>query len=253
MFSETINSFSNAAIKKNNLLKQSFVGYFALSMLAAIYVGFAVVLIISIGAPLFAAQSMWLKSLIGAAFAVALTLVVFAGAELFTSNNMIMTIGALDRKISCLKALKLWLVCYLGNLAGGVLLAVVVDAAGLISKANFEFTAYLATYKVSAPFFKLFLKGVLCNVLVCLAIWSCQRTKSDAAKLGIIFWCLFAFVSSGFEHSIANMSLLSLGVISTGRITLLQLVHNLLPVSLGNLAGGALVGAAYFFIAKRAD
>ena len=251
MVLDTIENFSNMAVKKVKFLNSSISRYFAMSILASIYVGFAVILIISIGAPLHASGNPFLKTLIGVAFGIALSLVLFAGAELFTSNNMIMTIGVLDKKIKITSLIKLWIACYLGNFVGGILLAFAMKASGLIKGDAAIFTGYLAHYKASAPFLKLLVKGILCNILVCLAVWTGARTKNDAAKLTLIFWCLFAFISSGFEHSVANMTLITLATITTKAVNINDLFHNIVPVTLGNIIGGALLGAVYFFVAKN--
>ncbi|UDQ96724.1 formate/nitrite transporter family protein [Lentisphaerota bacterium WC36G] len=251
MVLETIENFSNMAVKKIKFLNLDIAKYFLMAILASIYVGFAVILIINIGAPLHAAHNPFLKTLIGLAFGLALTLVIFAGAELFTSNNMIMTIGVLDKRIKFMNLVKLWTVCYIGNFVGGIILAFTIKASGLIKGETAAFTEYLASYKAASPFFSLMVKGILCNILVCLAVWTCARTKNDMAKLALIFWCLFAFISSGFEHSVANMTLFPLAILTTEKITIMHLVHNIIPASIGNIIGGALLGACYYFIAKE--
>ena len=250
MVLDTIDNFSNMAIKKVKFLNSSLTRYFIMAILASIYVGFAVILIINIGAPLHAAGNPFLKTLIGLAFGLALSLVIFAGAELFTSNNMIMTIGVLDCKIKIKSLIKLWIICYVGNFVGGIILAYTIKATGIIKGDTATYTGYLAHYKSSAPFMKLLFKGILCNILVCLAVWTAARTKNDMAKLAMIFWCLFAFISSGFEHSVANMTLITLAIITTDAVTIADLIHNIIPVSLGNIIGGGLLGALYFYVAK---
>jgi nitrite transporter NirC len=99
----------------------------------------------------------------------------------------------------------------------------------------------------------LFFRGVLCNFLVCLAVWMAARTKSDGAKLTLIFWCLLAFVASGFEHVVANMTYFSLGLFEHVQgATIGAFARNLLLVGLGNLVGGGLlVGASYGFVGRR--
>ena len=253
MVGESIRSFSEASGKKIEYLKKNFGGYFLLSMLAGIYVGLGIILIFSIGAPLKAAGEPALKALMGASFGIALTLVIFAGSELFTGNNMIMTIGAYNKKISIASLLKLWFVCYIGNLAGSVLLAFIISKSGVMSSAVAAgFISKVAIAKGTGPFWGLFWKGVLCNILVCLAVWMSGRTKNDAAKIMLIFWCLFGFIGSGYEHSVANMTLISVGkFVGGGAVTWQMLWHNLLPVTLGNIVGGAMLGFVYCIIAGR--
>lgn len=251
---EMILRISDASKEKIELLNKSVIGFFVLSMLAGIYVGLGIILIFSIGAPLKAAGVPWLKALMGASFAIALTLVIFAGSELFTGNNMVMVVGSLAKKVTWFETLKVWIVSYIGNLAGSLLLALAMSASGLISKGSLkDFIVLAATDKMNAPFSQLFIRGILCNMLVCLAIWMATKAKEDIAKLILIFWCLFGFIGSGFEHSVANMTLLGMSLFVPGDGQLVSwwgFINNLVPVSLGNMVGGGLfIGAAYWFIA----
>jgi nitrite transporter len=253
MVSETIELFSNAAVTKVKFLKDSVLRYFVLSMLAGIYVGFGIVLIFSVAGPLKGAGDGAFKALMGASFGVALILVIFAQSELFTGNNMIMTIGSLTKKITWLKTLKLWVVCYAGNLVGSLLLAYVIKESGLMDKGHvYDFISKASFAKGTAPFMGLFLRGILCNVLVCLAIWTAARTKNDAAKIMLIFWCLLAFIGSGYEHSIANMTVIGIGVfVAPELVTWGHFWGNMIPVTLGNMVGGCLLGIAYWYIANK--
>jgi nitrite transporter len=256
MVSSTVRHFAETSVKKKGMLEGSLPRYFVLSMMAGVYVGFGVILIFSIGAPLDAAHSAGLKALMGASFGIALTLVIFAGSELFTGNNMVMTIGALSGKVTWTDTLRLWTVCYLGNLAGSLLLALAVAGSGLASDAAASaFVLKVTRAKMNGPFLGLFLNGILCNVLVCLAVWLSARAKEDTAKIFLIFWCLFAFIGSGYEHSVANMTLLGVGIFLShdpGSVSWLGFARNLVPVTLGNIVGGAVfVGAAYWYVARE--
>lgn len=253
MAQETIKVVIGSARAKTRLLWASPLQYLVLAMLAGAYVGFAVILVFSIGAPLQAAGSASVKVVMGASFGVALALVIFAGSELFTGNNMVMTIGTLAGEVSWRSTLAVWAASYLGNLGGSLLLALAAVKSGLMTKAPVkDFIASAALAKMSAPFGELFYRGLLCNTLVCLAVWTALRVKDDTAKLGMIFWCLFAFIGAGFEHSVANMTLLGISLFSAHdpRISWGGLLHNLVPVTLGNIVGGAVVvGAAYYYVA----
>jgi nitrite transporter NirC len=191
----------------------------------------------------------------GASFGVALTLVIFAGSELFTGNNLVMMVGWLEKEISLGELLKLWFWCYLGNLAGSLLVAWLTFKAGLISKApTINFILETTAAKMNAPAGELFFRGILCNVLVCLAVWTALKVKNEVAKLILIFWCLFAFIGSGFEHSIANMSLLAMGVLvpHPETISIIGYIRNLAFVTAGNVIGGALlIGALYWYVSTE--
>lgn len=254
MLEETINKICELGKSKVEMLNASLSRYFILAMLAGMYVGFGIMLIFSIAAPLNAANATGTKALMGASFAVALSLVIFAGSELFTGNNMVMTIASLSRRVSWVNTLKIWVVSWVGNLAGSLLLAYILLQSGLVTKSPVkDFLLQITAAKMNAPFNELLFRGILCNILVCLAVWLALKLKDDTAKLILIFWCLFAFVGAGFEHSVANMTLLGIGLLlpHAETISWLGFAHNLIPVTLGNIIGGAVfVGAAYWYVAS---
>ncbi len=254
MITKIVDDFAAVSASKLKILENSFVRYFLLSVLAGVYVGFGIILIFSIGAPLGALGSGFLKLLMGVSFGIALTLVVFGNAELFTGNNMVMAIGAFDGKVTWKSTLWLWLICYAGNFAGSILLALVFVASGLSNNSTSAFVIKAAEIKIMAPFWELFFRGILCNMLICLAIWMSQRTKEDIAKIFLIFWCLFAFIASGFEHCVANMTLLCVAYFSNLHhpiVSISGIADNLIPVSLGNIVGGAfIIGLIYWYIGR---
>lgn len=251
MFYEEFLAAANASQAKLKLLKNNPFGYFMLSMLAGAYIGFGVLLTNSIGAQLQGAP--YTKLVLGLSFGVALSLVVMAGAELFTGNNLVMAAGMLDKKVTLGQAVGLWCVCWLGNLCGSVVLAVVYTLTGLGSGAVGEFMAAAAMGKMTAGAVPLLARGALCNMLVCLAVWCGFRAKSDAGKLIMIFWCLFAFITTGFEHSVANMTLLTEALLNPSgqAVSIGGMVWNLVFVTIGNMIGGIIFVALPYFAASR--
>jgi nitrite transporter NirC len=252
---ETIAAMAAAARAKAGLLRQAPRQYVVLSALAGAYVGLGIVLIFAIGAPLQAAGSGATKAVMGASFGVALTLVIFAGSELFTGNNLVMTVGALSRTVSAGALAKVWALSFIGNLAGSALLALATSASGVLGKApSKEFVLAIVAAKMSAPALDLFFRGVLCNMLVCLAVWMGMRAKDETARLVLIFWCLFAFIGAGFEHSVANMTLLCLGLLlphDPALVSWAGFVRNLAFVTVGNVVGGALlIALPYWYVAQ---
>lgn len=251
MYRETVDSIAAAAVKKVNYLKFNKLKYLILSIFAGAFVGFGIMLVFSITAPIAAAGLPYVKLIMGATFAVALLLVLFAGSELFTGNNLIMTIGWLDKKISFAEMLTLWFYCYLGNLIGSISIAWLIFKTGLISTSpSSDLIISISAAKMNGAAGELFFKGILCNILVCLAVWMAAKVKNEMAKITLIFWCLFAFVGSGFEHSIANMSLLSMAVMipHPAQISLLGFIRNLSFVTMGNIVGGAvIIGSLYWY------
>lgn len=215
--------------------------------------GLGIVLIYVISGMLNAVDSPVTKIVMGASFGIALSLVLMAGSELFTGNNMVMTIGALEKKVTWMDSTKIWIYSFVGNLIGSVILSVLFFTTGLAGGHTGDFVIKIAQAKMNAPFSQLFMRGILCNILVCLAVWCFYKLKSESGKLIMIFWCLFAFITSGFEHSVANMTLLSLVLMipHPANVTLGGFVYNLTAVTLGNFVGGALfMGGAYWYISK---
>ncbi|AUM94826.1 TPA: formate/nitrite transporter family protein [Clostridium botulinum] len=254
MYSEEINKISNVAENKRDLLRNNKAGYLVSSALAGIYVGIGIILIFTLGGNLASVNSPYVKLIMGLSFGIALSLVIMAGSELFTGNNMVMTIGTLNKKTTWKDTLSIWGFSFVGNLIGSMLLALIFVNAGLAKGAVGKFILKTAEIKMTLPPMELFLRGLLCNILVCLAVWCSLKMKEETGKLIMIFWCLFAFISSGFEHSVANMTLLSIALfIPHGLgVSISGLAYNLIFVSLGNIIGGALfVGAAYYKISKK--
>jgi nitrite transporter NirC len=234
--------------------------YLVSAMLAGAYVGVAVVLMIAVTGPLQAAASPWVKLIQGLVFGVALTLVVFAGAELSTGNMMTMVQGLFTRRTGLIAAIVVILFSFVGNLVGSAVFAWIVHESGVLTAvatpgkppAGETALAALIKTKTAETDTALFFRGILCNFLVCLAVWMGVRTKSDGAKIALIFWCLLAFVASGFEHVVANMTTFSLAMFDhVDGATAMTFGRNLLFVGLGNLVGGGLlVGAAYSYMSR---
>lgn len=161
MYAEEVNKAANAAVAKKKLLNENPAGFFLMSMLAGMFIGTGNLLTNTIGGLLNGAPAT--KILMGAAFGVALSLVVIAGAELFTGNNMVMALGFLKKKTTVADAVKLWIVCWIGNLCGSFVLAALFHFSGLNNEATGTFLAAGAAVKESLPFIQLFLRGLLCN------------------------------------------------------------------------------------------
>lgn len=224
--------------------------YLFSSALAGAYVGIAVVLLVSVSAPLAAVESPSTRLVQGAVFGVALVLVVFAGAELFTGNAMIMLQGLRARSVTRGQLAAVWGASITGNLIGSVALAGAVHGGGTLAGAGADLVAAVVSAKDAATGPQLFWRAVLCNALVCLALWMAARAKSDGAKLAVLWWGLLAFIGSGFEHSVANMTMFTLGIFE-GSATVGELARNLLWTVPGNIVGGGLVvGLGYSWLGR---
>lgn len=252
MYRETLEKMGALAQAKVGVLNGSRMRYFVLSMLAGFYVGLGIILILTIGGQLGADPIK--KTLMGASFGIALSLVIMAGSELFTGNNMIMTAASLDGKVKWADSIRIWIWSWFGNWAGAILVSVLFFLSGLTAGPAGAFSAGVSAAKTSAPALNLFFQGFLCNVLVCLAVLCSLKLKEETARLIMIWWCLFAFITSGFEHSIANMTVLTIGLFSaTGaEINIAGYLYNLCIVGAGNLLGGALIlGCGYWFVGRE--
>lgn len=194
----------------------------------------------------------------GLVFSLGLILVIVAGAELFTGNNLL-AMAWCDNKISTLEVLRNWLIVCCANFIGAAGLAVLVYLSGHPEMNNGLVAAkyvQIAAAKTAMPFWTAFFKGMLCNVLVCMAVWMALAGRSVMDKVIAIVFPISAFVAAGFEHSIANMYLIPLGMMlqdpGAPTITWPGFFHNLIPVIMGNLVGGSvLVGVVYHIIYRR--
>jgi formate/nitrite transporter len=209
------------------------------------------------------------RLLAGLAFSLGLILVVVAGAELFTGNNLIVMAWA-SRRVSTLRLLRNWTLVYIGNFAGAVATAGLMYATRQYRFADGEVGLQMLAIgeaKTSLAFGQAIALGILCNALVCIAVWLCYSARSTADRILAIVPPIAAFVASGFEHSVANMYFIpaalfveSDGIYRQGveQVALPKLswesffVDNLIPVTIGNVIGGTvLVGAFYWFVYLR--
>lgn len=186
----------------------------------------------------------------GIAFSLGLILVVVGGAELFTGNNLIVMAWA-DRKVTTLQLLRNWGLVYISNLSGAVGAAALVYWSGTLSfgdGAVAETALDIAIAKINIDPLQAFIRGILCNILVCLAVWLCFAAHHVAGKILAIVFPISAFVALGFEHSVANMYFIPLGMlISGGDISVMDFLNNLVPVTLGNIVGGGVFVALVYW------
>jgi nitrite transporter NirC len=246
--------FSDTGARKIAALKRSPLGFSIAAMLGGAYIGIALVLALTVSSGL-APGARPLAA--GAVFGLGLLLVSFAGAELFTGSVMYAAFGLARGRIRLPQALGMLLWVWIGNLLGSIVLAWVfaTGGGGAVFAAPQPFLHDYVAHKINVDAGALVARASLCNWLVCLAIWMPARIKSETGKMIAMAWCLLAFVASGFEHSVANMTLFSLAAFSpTHPIDLAGAAHNLLWVTLGNVVGGSLmVATAYLTIARTED
>ena len=186
----------------------------------------------------------------GGAFSLGLILVVVGGAELFTGNAL-MVMAWVDRRISSSAMLRVWLIVYLGNLVGALGMAVLVSLSGTLNGAVGELAVRIAEAKMALPPLEALVRGILCNALVCLAVWLTFAAQSVAGKILAVLWPITAFVALGFEHSIANMYLIPVGLLIGAEGDIGGMLANLVPVTVGNVIGGAGGVALAYWAAYR--
>ena len=265
--SEILEKVSDSSIPKAN---SSVLKLFLLAVLAGAYIAFGGEASAMASFNLTAnPETLGLGKLVaGTVFPVGLMLVVLGGAELFTGNNL-MLVGVLDKKIKFSGLVKNWVVVYIGNFAGALLIAAMINYSGLLESGGGllgAVTVKTAVSKVGLDFGKAFVLGILCNWMVCMAVWVATGAQATVSKIFGIFFCICLFVLSGFEHCIANMYFIPAGMMAAGNDAFVQLldldisgltvgnllIKNLLPVTLGNIVGGGLfVGVMYWGIHRK--
>lgn len=253
MFTETINKCAANAARIANTIKENPFGFWISSAMAGAYVGIGIILIFTLGNLLDPSVR---PLVMGATFGIALTLVVIAGSELFTGHTMFLALGV---KAGTISQSTMWMILpqtWLGNLLGSIFVAALYYWGGSnLLSADTSLVHNAALAKTTASAFSLFFKGVLCNWLVCLAIWMALRVEG-AAKFIAIWWCLLAFIASGYEHSVANMTLFALSWFGnhSDAYTLGGIGHNLLWVTLGNfLSGAVFMGLGYWYATPKSQ
>jgi formate/nitrite transporter len=237
---------------------------FVLGVLAGAFIGLGAVLATLVGtdSTLGFGLTRWLA---GIAFSLGLILVVIAGAELFTGNNL-MVMAVASRQVTAARLVRTWAIVYVGNFVGALSIVAMVMLAGwwtLDDKAVGSSALSIAAAKTALPFGTVFFRGILANALVCLAVWIATGGRSLTDKVVAIVPPVAAFVANGFEHSVANMYFIPMGLAlngdpglaattDTSSLTVEGFLRNLAASTLGNIVGGAiLVGIVYWFVYLR--
>ncbi|KMT23106.1 formate/nitrite transporter family protein [Clostridium cylindrosporum] len=210
------------------------------------------------------------KFVAGALFPVGLVLVLVCGAELFTGNTLLIQ-AYMEKEITLFQFVKNLVTVYVGNFIGAFMIAVLIYLSGLLLGNDVKLGAYVikvAAYKGSLTFMNALASGILCNFLVCLAVWGSYAAKDVAGKILIVWVTIMTFITSGFEHSVANMYYFSIGILAKldprilasshlpvdkiNSVNIWNAIGNIIPVTIGNIIGGMLlVGLAYWFVFVR--
>ncbi|UJR29438.1 hypothetical protein I4U23_010650 [Adineta vaga] len=258
--SETFHHLSHLGIKK---AKQRIDHQFIRSFLGGILLSFSGLFLLTAGG-----GSLPLKEQFGSSihkiiqagvFPTGLVLVILTGAELFTSNTMILTLSTLNRKTTLLQLLRAWLISYIGNLVGCIFFQFIfVYYAGLLANDPYRsFSIQYTEAKCNTPWYQMFLRGIGANWLVCLAYCFGSGARDINSKVLAIFLPICLFIAVGFEHSIANMFTVQMGMLLGANVSIGQyILVVLLPVTGGNIIGGGFfVGCLnwYLYLAKQSN
>ncbi|MBN9644785.1 formate/nitrite transporter family protein [Corynebacterium mendelii] len=237
---DTLNQQISGAVHKDHASRDTG-RYLVAAILAGAFIGIADVFMFTAAGPLAADNIPWAPLVGGLVFGLGLILVVFAGSELVTSAMMVVPIGWAKRSISIPAGLRAIGLMIIGNLVGSIIIALLIKGSGIMDHGPVaDYMATVSQAKVHKPTGELFFRGIMCNVLVCLAVWTQTRATNEVAKMVVMAWCMAAFVTSGFEHVVANMTTLSLGLVhGVDTVTLAGAARNLVVVLLGNAVGGA--------------
>lgn len=245
----------------------------ALAILAGAFISLGAIFATTISAGTAEVPFGFVKGAMGVAFSLGLILVIVGGAELFTGNNLII-MAYTSHKITFLQLIRNWGIVYLGNFIGSLGTALLMFLTGqyTLGKGAVGLAALnIANGKCALDFVQAIALGIMCNALVCMAVWLCYSARTTTDRILSIIFPITAFVAAGFEHSVANMYFIPMGLLiknwgssaffeSIGKIAADYsnltvsnfLLGNLLPVTIGNIIGGAImVGLMYWFIFNR--
>ena len=248
MYRREYETVETSGVSKVEFWKRNPLGYFVSSMMAGMFVSLGGFLSMTAGGLL--GDVLGAKLIVALLFSAALSLVFMAGGERVTGNNLTLSAAAMCGKIRWSETLQLWAFCWVGNFAGSWVTLGLYALSGACTPATAAYFDALAMAKVSLPVGELIIRGVPCNVCVCLAVWCAARMKAETGKLIMSVWCIMIFMVCGFEHSVANMSIVGLAL-TQGAVTLGQYVCNLFFVTVGNMVGGAFIVSYAYYLCQR--
>jgi nitrite transporter NirC len=229
------------------------------AMMASMFIGFGVIVAFKTGSFFYNEGSPFAYPMAALTFGTAIVLIYFGGGDLFTGNTFYFTTAALRKQISWVETIKFWAFSWIGNLLGAILFAFIIWGTGLFQTKEINgFLMHVVEAKMHAPTLQLLFRGILCNWLVCLAFFIPMTIQGDGAKIATMLLFVFGFFISGYEHSIANMSSFAVALVNPHpmAITLEGFLHNMIPVTIGNIIGGGLfmgVVYSYFNRASKKD
>jgi len=251
---QPLSEVEKLALKKVKIFRQSLLRYILRSMLASMFIGFGVIVAFKTGNYFYTVHSPLAYPMAAITFGSAIILIAYGGGDLFTGNTFYYSYAAFRRKMAWQEVIKLWISSYIGNILGAAVFAFIIFTTGLFAESAVNgFLLSVVEKKMQVPTVELFFRAILCNWLVCLAFFLPLALKGDGPKMFAMMLFVFCFFISGYEHSIANMCTFAIALVLNhpGTISWGGVIHNLIPVTIGNLLGGSLLMAwMYYFVNK---
>ncbi|MGX8178441.1 formate/nitrite transporter family protein [Exiguobacterium artemiae] len=251
---EALEGLRKKAVKSTQMLHMRPLEYMVRAMLAGVFIGFAIIFTLKAINGLYLNESPVTTLVGGLTFGVALVLIVYGGAELFTGNTMYFTTSTMRGFTSKMDTFKVWTLCFIGNGLGGLAFALLFSQTGIIQELGMENWLFaVSETKIHHTTWEIFTRAIFCNWMVCLAIFIPKNMKNELAQIMMMMILVAVFFASGFDHVIANMALFSLALVvpHPEAISFAGAIHNLIPALFGNIIGGALfMGMVYTWLNK---
>jgi len=242
------------AFKKLKVYRESVIRYILRAMMASMFIGFGVIVAFKSGNYFYAEHSPFAYPMAAITFGVAILLIAYGGADLFTGNTFYFTYTAMRKKMKWSEVFILWCMTYVGNILGAICFALLIYLTALYDDpAVSGFLLSVVDKKMHVPTAQLFFRGILCNWLVCLAFFIPMALKDDLAKIVTMLLLVFCFFVSGYEHSIANMCTFAIALVIKHPETISYngVIHNLVPVTIGNIIGGSVLMACFYYYVNK--
>jgi len=242
----------NLAMAKYNMAKNDPFRFFIRSIVAGLYLGMATILSYTLSVVLINVSPEAAKIAFAGAFGIGLVVIVLLGSELFTGNCFTTMIPVFHGDLKIYQIFPMWIICYIGNFIGIAFLMFLFIQTGSNQEAIEAYLTTVITGKLNFDIMQLFIKGILCNFIVCVAAYEGMKLKSESAKVIVMMIVVMSFVLPGFEHSIANMGTFSMGFFSLGNsISWSGLALHMVVSTLGNIVGGSLLlGLPIYLMSK---
>lgn len=241
MLTKDVESMAKAAVNKADICNNHLGKFFIRAIMAGFFIVVATILSNVSAAVLYPTYPQFGKLLGAFLFSIAIVLIVFIGGELFTGNNMTMAMGAYHGDCKVMDVLKVWLISYIGDFVGAFILSAIFVGSGASHDIMVNYYNSFINAKLAAAPMQLVLRGILCNFMVCVAVLTGTRMKTESGKLIVMFCVIMAFVVAGFEHCIANMGTFSIGYMLLGGLDMALVAKSMLFVTIGNILGGAVL------------